>query len=47
MPKYWNIGKRTRLNVIKFQSYRGEGINYVVYNDFDNILFPRNVAPVN
>ena len=44
-----NIGKIAReqgYNVIKFQSYRGDGINYVIYNDFDNNLSPRNVTPV-
>ncbi|MCR4802100.1 MAG: hypothetical protein K5895_03745 [Lachnospiraceae bacterium] len=23
-----------------------DGINYVIYNDFENILSPRNVTPV-
>ena len=44
-----NIGEIARnkgYNVIKFQSYRGDGINYVIYNDFENILSPRNVTPV-
>ena len=44
-----NIGEIARAkgyNVIKFQSYRGEGINYVIYNNFEEILFPRNVTPV-
>lgn len=44
-----NIGEIARTkgyNVIKFQSYRGDGINYVIYNDFENILSPRNVTPV-
>lgn len=45
-----NIGTLAReqgYSVIKFQSYRGDGINYVIYNNFDNILSPRNVKPVN
>ena len=45
-----NIGTLAReqgYSVIKFQSYRGDGINYVIYNNFDNILIPRNVTPVN
>lgn len=33
-------------SVIKFQSYRGNGINYVIYNNFENILVPRNVTPI-
>lgn len=44
-----NIGEIARTegyNVIKFQSYRGGGINYVIYNDFENILLPRNVMPI-
>ena len=44
-----NIGKIARTkgyNVIKFKSYRGDGINYVIYNNFDDILSPRNVTPV-
>lgn len=44
-----NIGEIARsegYNVIKFQSYRGDGINYVIYDDFANILSPRNVIPV-
>ncbi len=44
-----NIGEIARTkgyNVIKFQSYRGDGINYVIYNDFENILLPRNVTPI-
>lgn len=44
-----NIGELARTkgyNVIKFQSYRGDGINYVIYNNFENILSPRNVTPV-
>lgn len=44
-----NIGTLAReqgYSVIKFQSYRGDGINYVIYNDFNNILSPRIVTPV-
>lgn len=44
-----NIGELARTkgyNVIKFQSYRGDGINFVIYNNFENILSPRNVTPV-
>lgn len=44
-----NIGELARTkgyNVIKFQSYRGDGINYVIYNNFEDILSPRNVTPV-
>ena len=33
-------------NAIKFQSYRGNGINYVIYNNFDDILVPRMVVPI-
>jgi RHS repeat-associated protein len=44
-----NIGNAARsegYNVIKFQSYRGSGINYVFYNNFEEILSPRIVTPV-
>ena len=33
-------------NVIKVQSYRGKGINYIIYDDFDEILSPQMVTPV-
>lgn len=33
-------------SVIKFQSYRGDGIHYVIFNNFDEILAPRIVVPV-
>ena len=33
-------------NVIKFESYRGGGINYVVYSNFEEILIPRIVTPI-
>lgn len=32
--------------VIKFRSYRAEGVNYVIFSDFENILSPRIVTPV-
>ena len=44
-----NIGEISRTkeyNAIKFQSYRGDGINYVIYNNYENILSPRNVMPI-
>jgi len=43
-----NIGELARsqgYNVIKFQSYRRSGINYLIYDNFDSILSPRIVAP--
>lgn len=33
-------------NVIKFESYRGDGIIYVICKNFDEILSPRIVVPV-
>lgn len=33
-------------SVIKVQSYRGNGINYVIFDNFDKILTPRMVVPV-
>ncbi len=33
-------------NVIKYESYRGDGTNYVIYNNFDDILIPQIVTPV-
>ena len=33
-------------NVIKVQSYRGSGINYIIFNGFGNILQARNVTPI-
>ena len=44
-----NIGELARqkgYSVIKFQSYRGSGINYVIFNNFDNILTPQMVTPI-
>ena len=32
-------------NVIKVQSYRDAGINYVIYDNFDEILKPQMVTP--
>jgi len=33
-------------NVIKVQSYRSDGINYIIYDNFDEILSPQMVTPV-
>lgn len=33
-------------NVIKVQSYRDNGINYVIYDNFDEILQPQMVIPI-
>ena len=33
-------------NVVKFESYRGDGINYVIFNNFEEILIPRIVTPI-
>lgn len=33
-------------NVIKVQSYRSNGINYIIYDNFDDILLPQMVTPV-
>lgn len=33
-------------NVIKFQSYRGNGVSFVVFSNFDDILVPRIVTPI-
>lgn len=44
-----NIGelaKEKGYNVIKFQSYRGSGNNYVIFDEFDSILSPKIVTPV-
>jgi len=40
------LARNQGYNVIKFQSYRGDGINYVIYNNFEDILIPRIVTPV-
>ncbi len=40
------LARNQGYNVIKFQSYRGEGINYVIYNNFDDIITPQMVTPV-
>jgi len=43
------IGAAAKLqgyNVIKFQSFRGDGINYVIYGNFEDIVVPRIVTPV-
>lgn len=31
--------------VLKVQSYRNSGINYVIYDNFDEILQPQMVTP--
>ena len=33
-------------NVIKVHSYRDTGINYVIYDNFDEILQPQMVTPI-
>ena len=33
-------------NVIKVNSYRDAGINYVIYDNFDEILQPQMVTPI-
>ena len=33
-------------NVIKVQSYRSNGTNYIVYDNFDDILTPQMVTPI-
>ena len=40
------VARSQGYNVIKFQSYRGEGINYVLFNNFNQILTPKIVVPV-
>jgi hypothetical protein len=40
------IAQSQGYSVIKCQSYRGSGINYVIYNDFENILSAKMVTPV-
>lgn len=40
------MARKQGYNVIKFKSYRGDGINYVIFDNFDSILSPRNVTPV-
>ena len=32
--------------VVEFQSYRGSGINYVIYDNFEDILSAKMVTPV-
>ena len=41
------LARNQGYSVIIYQSYRGEGINYVVFNNFDEILSPRIVTPIN
>lgn len=33
-------------SVIKVQSYRCDGINYMIYDNFEEILSPQMVTPV-
>ena len=40
------IAKTQGYSVIEFQSYRGNGVNYVIYNNFESILEPRIVTPI-
>lgn len=40
------LAKTQGYDAIVFESYRGEGINYVIYNNFDDILSPRIVTPI-
>ncbi len=40
------LARNQGYNIIKFQSYRGNGINYVIYNNFEDILVPRIVTPI-
>lgn len=44
-----NIAEKALNNgysVIKVQSYRDSGINYVIYDNFDEILEPQMVTPI-
>ena len=40
------LARNKGYDAIIFQSYRGDGINYVIYNNFDDILTPRIVTPI-
>ena len=40
------VARAQGYSVIKVQSYRGGGINYVIFDNFDEILTPRIVVPV-
>lgn len=40
------VAKAQGYNVIKFESYRGGGVNYVVFNNFEEILIPWIVTPI-
>jgi len=40
------VAKAQGYNVIKFESYRGGGANYVVFNNFEEVLIPRIVTPI-
>ena len=41
-----DVARMQGYNLIKFESYRGEGINYAIYSNFEDILVPRIVTPV-
>ena len=44
--KIGDLAKTQGYSTIKFQSYRGNGINYVLYNNFEEILTPKIVTQV-
>ncbi len=44
--KIGDLAKTQGYSTIKFQSYRGDGVNYVLYNNFEDILTPTIVTPV-
>lgn len=44
--KIGDLAKTQGYSTIKFQSYRGSGVNYVFYNNFEDILRPAIVTPV-
>lgn len=40
------IARQEGYNGIKFQSYRGSGTNYVIFNNHDSILSARMIMPI-
>lgn len=45
--KIGEVAKKQGYSVIKFRSYRGESDNYVIFDNFSDILSPQMVVPIN